>query len=317
VELPKRTKQQRAESESYAILLYKLRRLGIFRNLTENDYGIDFEIELVSEEGVSGRYFKAQVKSSENLFIRKSDGAPTVGGIKDSTLNYWCELSYHTHVIAYAVDLSTEQIYVSRALFWQAARLIDGSTSTKTIEFLPPPATLPTGTISAEDAVATRSIAIALSPSVGDVIYALTTAFRSLEDFCELRVDAFHYDQMSEVDRPVLFRSFLEVCSILLCGRDSDVPLPDEDKKAMYVFDHWATKRDPYSTEVAWIDIQDLMEALLPMLITTLCHYKKMVIEGQYYWKYKNPQFLRLATNTRLPPGTDKKTLDDWGYKKF
>ena len=45
--LPKRIVQKQHESESYAILIYKLRKLGIFRNLTENDYGIDFEIEVV------------------------------------------------------------------------------------------------------------------------------------------------------------------------------------------------------------------------------------------------------------------------------
>jgi len=47
--LPRRIIQKQNESESYAILLYRLRNLGIFRNLTENDYGIDFEIEVVSD----------------------------------------------------------------------------------------------------------------------------------------------------------------------------------------------------------------------------------------------------------------------------
>ena len=84
MDLPTRTKQKKAESESYAILLYKLRHLGIFRNLTESDYGIDFEIELVSDGSVTGRYLKAQVKSAENINVRKSDAIPTVGGRTDT-----------------------------------------------------------------------------------------------------------------------------------------------------------------------------------------------------------------------------------------
>jgi len=52
-----------------------------------SDYGIDFEVELISSEGaVAGEYFKAQVKSAENIYVR-DDGVPTVGGIKQSTLS--------------------------------------------------------------------------------------------------------------------------------------------------------------------------------------------------------------------------------------
>ncbi|TOP03863.1 hypothetical protein CGH23_24110, partial [Vibrio parahaemolyticus] len=64
MDLPKQIKQHKAESDSYAILLYKLRDVGIFRNMTENDYGIDFEIEFVKNGKVIGHYLKAQVKSS-------------------------------------------------------------------------------------------------------------------------------------------------------------------------------------------------------------------------------------------------------------
>lgn len=58
MDLPKRTKQQQSEAHSYAVLLYKLRELGIFRNLTENDYGIDFELELVQKDRVTARMVK-------------------------------------------------------------------------------------------------------------------------------------------------------------------------------------------------------------------------------------------------------------------
>jgi len=95
--LPKRIIQQKHEAESYAILLYKLRKLGVFRNLTENDYGIDFEIEFIENGQVTGKYIKVQVKAAENLKIRKKDKIPTISGIKQSTLLYWAELSFSTN----------------------------------------------------------------------------------------------------------------------------------------------------------------------------------------------------------------------------
>ena len=49
---PKQIQQHKNESDSFAIILYKLRELGIFRNVTSQDYGIDFEIEVVEEERV-------------------------------------------------------------------------------------------------------------------------------------------------------------------------------------------------------------------------------------------------------------------------
>jgi Domain of unknown function (DUF4365) len=297
LDFPTRTKQKKAESESYAILLYKLRRLGIFRNLTENDYGIDFEVELVLDEAVMGRYFKAQVKSAENINVRTSDGVPTVGGIKQSTLAYWCELSHHTHVVAYAVDLANETIYVSRPLFWQATRLIDGSDTSKSIEFLPT-----NKSIDQDKLVEILSVANALSPSVPDTIYALTTALRYLKQFLGLRVDAFHYDSGTELHHPEIFRAFLEVCSILLAWRDDDVPLPKEDRKSMYSFEHWARKWDPHSTEITCWGAQAPMKALLPMLVAKLREYRELVLAGAYYWSFQNPQFFELVHDAPLPP---------------
>ena len=172
MDLPTRTKQQVSEAHSYAVLLYKLRELGIFRNLTENDYGIDFELELVKENQVSGRTVKIQVKSAEKLKLRK-DKTPSIGGIKQTSLSYWCELSYRTNVIAYAVDLATETIYVSRNLFWQSTKAIDGSGASKSIQFI----------AAGDDGDTTAKIATligALAPNASDHIYAHTAQIERL-----------------------------------------------------------------------------------------------------------------------------------------
>ena len=206
MDFPKRTKQQKSEANSYAILLYKLRDLGIFRNLTENDYGIDFELELVSDEQVTGRVIKIQVKSAE-LLKQRSDKSVSIGGIKQTTLTYWCELGLHTNVIAYAVDLSTETIYVSRQLFWQATKSIDGGGSSKSIEFFP----------AGEDGDLTANlltIILAYAPNVAEHIYAHTLALRRLNDFVGLLDDAYHYDPGTQIEG-TCFQSLLEVSQAL------------------------------------------------------------------------------------------------------
>lgn len=310
MKLPIRTKQKKAESESYAILLYKLRRLGIFRNLTESDYGIDFEVEVILDETVTGRYIKAQVKSAEKIFVRASDNVPTVGGIKQSTLAYWCELSYRTHVVAYAVDLTNELVYVSNPVFWQATKLIDESGKSKSIEFIPATKKIPQDTL-----VEVMSVANALSYSVPDTIYALTVAFRYLEQFFQLRVDAFHYDAGTELEHPEVFRAFLEVCSILLAWNKDNANLPKADKKHMFSYDHWARKWGASTADITCFGARAPMKALLPMLVDKLNFYKTAILSGVYYWNSKNPQFLKLAYNTPLPTATDDKTFDDWGYR--
>lgn len=134
MDFPKRIKQHKNESDSFAIILYKLREIGIFRNVTESDYGIDFEIEVVNGDKVEGHCIKVQVKSSDDLNIRE-DGVATVGGIKQSSLNYWAEISYNLPVVAIAVDVVSETVFVSDALFWQAISKLDNTLSSKTIEF--------------------------------------------------------------------------------------------------------------------------------------------------------------------------------------
>lgn len=310
--LPTRTKQKKAESESYAVLLYKLRRIGIFRNMTESDYGIDFEIEPVFKKAVTGRYIKAQVKSAENLSIRKSDSVPTVGGIKQSTLLYWCELSYRSHVIAYAVDLKTETIYISSPLFWQATSLLDGTNSSKTIEFIPEVAK--SGVVDQDTAVEALTVLFAISPNLPDTLYAITTAFRYLKDFFELRCDVFHYDYGTELARPEVFRAFLEVCSILLSHQRDKIPLPDEDRERAFSFEHWANKGTD-DGEITCCGAQAPMKALLPMLVLALLDYRKKVVAGVHYWAFRNPEFFAIVHDTPVPSATDDKTLDDWGDK--
>ena len=307
MDFPKRTKQQRSEAHSYAVLLYKLRDVGIFRNLTENDYGIDFELELVNEDEVTARVVKIQVKSAETLKLR-ADKTPSVGGIKQSTLNYWCELSYRTNVIAYAVDLATETIYVSRNLFWQATKAIGGSGASKSIAFS---AAGKDGDLRAKAA----TIMWALAPNAADHVYAHTLALRRLKDILSLLADAFHYDAGTEVDAAA-FRDLLEAARILLWASGDQLWTDKKDKKYWVSYDYWVQKSEADNWDgLVCYAAQPILTTLVPALIGALRKYRDAVLAGQYYWAHRNPQFLGLVYETVLPASDDKDALISWGER--
>ena len=251
MDFPKRIKQHKSQSDSFAILLYKLKDLGIFRNATENDYGIDFEIEIVHNERLIGRYLKAQVKSAEDVYIRK-DGVPTVGGIKQSTLLYWAELSYRSHVVAFAVDLKTEKIYITNSIFWQATCLIDSSDTTKTIEFRPE-INIPGFADDVKKKEETENLIssflvkrIAFDRGITDILYAHKTLLRNIKSLFELYTDTWHYDAWTEVQLEDIFKTVLE-CSEILIGFDLPEKLDNiekEDRTQLFSFDYWARKTD-------------------------------------------------------------------------
>jgi hypothetical protein len=307
VDFPKRTKQQKSEAHSYAVLLYKLRDLGIFRNLTENDYGIDFELELVDEDQVTAKVVKIQVKSAETLKLR-ADKTPSVGGIKQTTLNYWCELSYRTNVIAYVVDLATETIYVSLNLFWQASKAIDGSDTSKSITFI----------AAGKDPDLTAKVLTlvgALSPNAADQVYALTLALRRLKDFIGIFDDAFHYDLGTEIEGTP-FRDLLEACRILLWGRGETLWKDKKDRKYWMSYEYWVGKSEADNWDgLSCYAAQPILSTLIPALLGELRRYRKVVLDGKYYWAHRNPQFLELVYGTNLPEKDDRDALIEWARR--
>jgi hypothetical protein len=310
MKLPERIKQHKAESDSYAILQYKLRNLGIFRNVTESDYGVDFEVELISNGQVTGQYFKAQVKSSENLRIRKSDGIPTVGGVKESTLYYWSELSYKTHVILYAVDLKTEEIYISHPVFWHATRLINGDNRTKTVEFLKNDPAL------GDRTALFYTMIFARSPTLGNQIYAHRFALRYLKHFLALYVDVIRLDGDGEIHESDAFRVLLDVGRTLLFAQDwkEEASLDEKDRRYMFSYEYWLRNSGPFAGEVTNHVARKPVNAILPRLIAKLKSLRNVVFLGKYYWSVKDRPYLRLVYESFLPEDCSHETLSAWGY---
>lgn len=308
MDFPKRIKQHKAQSDSFAILLYKLKDLGVFRNVTENDYGIDFEIEIVHNEKLIGRYLKAQVKSAEDISVRK-DGIPTVGGIKQSTLLYWAELSYRSHVVVFAVDLTTEKIYLTKSIFWQATSLIDSSDKTKSIEFLP---AIDIAELNdnikkkekTENFISSLLVKkVAFDSGITDIIYAHKTLLRNIKSIFELYTDTWHYDAWTEVQQSDIFKTVLE-CSQLLIGFNLPKKLDGvsvEERKNLFLFDYWAKRTDWSYEEVSNQVAKTPLKAIYPLLLNKLQYYSDLVIKGAYYWISKDITYLKLVHGTIIP----------------
>ncbi|QDF76947.1 MULTISPECIES: DUF4365 domain-containing protein [Shewanella] len=313
MDLPKQIVQHKAESDSYAILLYKLRDVGIFRNMTENDYGIDFEIEFVENGEVIGHYLKAQVKASESLTIRKKDSVPTVSGIKQSTLHYWAQLSLKCHVIAYAVDLKTEEIYISKPLFWDAIAKLDKGNSTKTIEFIPHQPQV----ASQADIAKIFTKVYSKLPTLQDEIYNHKLALKSLNRFITLYADVFHYDVCCEVNSQDDFATFLEVCRVLLVWESSsEFSLEEEEKKYIYSYEYWCRKSssDGYGNEVVNYIAQKPMKVLFPLLLKTLQRYENLVFKSKYYWLHKDRVYLKLVYDNQIPSAREHEAICELDY---
>ena len=307
IPLPTRTRQKKSESASFAILQLRLGDLGIFRAQTENDYGIDVDLELEMNGSVTGISVKIQVKSSENLKLR-TNGTPSIGGIKQSTLNYWCQISFRTNVMAYAVDLASEKIYVTDDLFWQATKLLDGGESTKSITFLRE---------GKDNLMRARVVTIlhAYKPTIGEVVAAHTTALRRLKVFFQLYIDAFHYDAGTPIESMSDFSDLIDVCRVLLWRDEEKLFKDKQDQSNWPSMAYWTTKSIADGWDgLSCIAAQPILSALLPALVRTLRSLRTTVLAGKYFWAHERASYLALVYETTLPAAEDEDTLQEWGY---
>ena len=303
MKLPKRTKQHRSEDRSLAILKYKLGDLGIFRDQGTNDYGIDCELELVQGDQVTGRIVKAQVKSSDGVTPRK-DGTPTVGGIKQSTLNYWCEHSFNANVLAFLVDIENEDIYLSQPIFAQASRLIDGSERSKTIEFQ-----------EMSPALDLVTLKLAIAPRIGEVVAAHSAALRNIDKFLELLVGAYHYDAPMEIHDPEHFAELLESAAVLLWDKAHILWSEKADRRGWTSDDYWKHKSEAQGFDgISFYASREPLVTILPALFTELHRLQCETMAAKYYWAFKNPNYLKLVYKHDIPQSISAEELREIGY---
>lgn len=302
---PQQIRQHKNESDSFAIILYKLRELGIFRNVTSHDYGIDFEIELVEDGRVCGHCVKVQVKSSDDLNI-KQDGHPTIGGIKQTTLRYWAELSYSIPVIALCVDLKTETVYMTNPLFWQAISLLDATKSSKTIEFIQK---------TEIEEIIDRIRTIAKSYSLREELLAHKWFLRNMRGIFDMYNDLWWLDRECQNVEIPFFKTFLENVRVLL------TPIVRLDKEQgtvsekLFTFDYYYGRSEvdgPYNYV-----IYEGIRCFFLLLLRVLDCYRKRVLVSGYFWAYHDDDYLKLVAGTRIPTFNTEQELKDFDYDDF
>lgn len=314
---PKIPQQQKKEMYSLAIIQKDLKEIGVFRNQTERDFGIDLEIEIENAGHTEGHSVKVQVKSSDDLTIRM-DGHATVGGIKQSTLNYWAEISYNIPVIGMAVDLSSvdNDIYVSDLLFWQVIRLIDPSGDKQEYDDKghvkqPPSKTIDFGNKHDNANSIERIRSYAYGISLRDFITAHKWILRNLKRILSLYGDANWLDFYMPINDPDLFREFLENAKRIVYY---DMRLKEvSGTKLDAVFDFGFYERqcngdDPYNRVV----YEGMKPILQKLLLPMLKKYRDLVFDSTYYWSTKDPGYLRLVFETEIPDENNEKVLIDY-----
>jgi hypothetical protein len=315
--LPQRISQHKSESDSFAILLYKLKNLGIFRNFTQNDYGIDLEVELLENDNVIGKYFKVQVKSSIDL-IPRLDGILTTTGIKQSTLNYWAELSFHSPIIAFAVDVNKEDIYITKPLFWQALSLLDDSGKSKTVEYYNKNKT-PKDTTQLIELITK----FATQPSIHEQVFAHKLFLQSFKRILESYEDCVYSDIGSDITvGSGAFKTFINTSKTLL---HEEVFNPIKELKKLseiyksntlfhqlrnfnkfdieniFNFQYYLDKSDHIEPDINCKDALMAFNLLFPKIGSKLNELREIILKSEAFWKRRDPEYLDLVTEILLP----------------
>ena len=106
---PKRPEQHITETESINILRNILPHGWIFRELSEEDYGIVVIIEICDEGEVLGKVFAIQLKGHK--YLSESTEMVNCYNIKSSTLNYWN--NYSIPVIFLYISIENQKVSYS------------------------------------------------------------------------------------------------------------------------------------------------------------------------------------------------------------
>lgn len=103
-----RTRSHTIAARALAILKFQTPKYWIFREQATDDYGIDAEIELVTQDGeLLGDIVKVQIKGHEAIKFRA--GWHSEGGIKRTTALYWLRLKMP--IFVFSVDVTAERAF--------------------------------------------------------------------------------------------------------------------------------------------------------------------------------------------------------------
>jgi hypothetical protein len=289
---PKRVSQHKNETKALAIFLYHMRNFGgIIRDLRENDYGIDLEYEFVSGENVVGRFLKIQLKG----FERVSSSNPKISNLKQSTLNYWAELSYRVNTIVVGVDVVRERIYFTFPLFWDTISGINNTNKRKSISF----AKMGRSSAKAKIDDLNQAAAIlihhmALIPTVGELLLRHKSVLGRINEIIELCSACLYNDQFLEFEEFDELKRLLDDASALLWRWDLKKRSEETEKKySWHSLEFFrAGTRDG---TLKYCDMKDKLNPIVVSLFRELASLRTKTLDGFCYWLVKDRDYLELV----------------------
>lgn len=297
---PTMSDKKMTEGNSLRILRTTLPKQWIFRHETEDDYGVDVEVELVTTNGeVRGDFFKGQLKGTKKVEFSKDERA-SVSGIKQSTLRYWIGLSKYVHMFGFLIDTTEEKVYW-KPLFWAASSLLDGGKETKTLHF------------TKHDLTIKESMAALVIECFGPTPFRVLEAHKRLllrmPEFMDLFENAAACDAWTGPDSDILFRMFIEdsktICHFLASIGDNG---------RLFSLRHWYERSESTWGEYPMYGtIKEAMSALIPLVFEKLNELRRWVNESEFYWSTADPNYLKMVKSIEIPDSRDPDLLRKWG----
>lgn len=281
-EFPKRIIHHKNETKALAIFLYHLRDFGIVRDVRENDYGIDLEYEFVAGENVIGRVIKIQLKSVSR--INKKN--PKISNLKQSTLNYWAELSYRINTIVVAVNTITEEIYCTFPVFWDAITQIDNSKKAKSIKLAKNEGN--------PEAAAILIHHMALVPTINEILLTHKNILGRIDEIMEFCGSAIYRDQFMEFEEFTELKRLLDDSSVLLWRVNMGERFENYNKsKGWYTLEFF--RHNTKDGILKYWDMKDKLNVIVIELFNELIRIRSKVLNSFCYWVVKDRDYIELT----------------------
>ncbi len=281
-EFPKRTTQHKNETKALAIFLYHLKDFGIVRDVRENDYGIDLEYEFIIGEDVTGKLIKIQLKSV--CKINKKN--PKIYNLKQSTLNYWAELSYRINTIVVAVNTIREEIYITFPVFWDVIAQIDNTKKPKSIQFIKNE-----GNCKAAAILIHR---ITLIPTINEILLTHKNILGRIDEIMQFCSSSIYSDEFMEFEDFTELKRLLDDSRVLLWRANIEEKLVNYDKsKEWYTLDFF--RNNTKDGILKYWDMKNKLNIIVIELFKELIWLRSKVINSFYYWVNKDRDYIELV----------------------
>lgn len=214
-------------------------------------------------------------------------------------------------VVAIAVDVKKEIIYITEPIFWQAISLIDATEKEKH----PKSKSIDFGSLCDVDKAKEQLKKIAYGYGLREELNAHKWLLRNMINILSLYEKTTNSHNGYSLEDDELFRSFLDFAKILL-GKKS-YPGDEKMKTQEKQFDYETIRNTTNAFEIGYDDVQAVMNDIFPLLMPQLEKYKDRVLKSAYYWSYKDPYYLKLVISTDIPNGENHSELCEYGRRNL